>query len=313
VRVARRQLRSWAIATAAALVAAAPIIVLGASERHQIAFLAHHDVITPQAILVSMWFWSTPVAVVAWALVLAAAIGWVVDVRAALHRASGVRDVEGAPPLETLALSWLIVPVGVLLLTSIVSPGFTARYGTFAAPAAAILVALGLRRLLRAGRRAGVRDAWIAGIAGAALVFTIVPAWASQRGPYAKNQSDWNEIAATVSASATPGDAIVFDEGARPSRRTRLAMDTAPAAFTAVRDVTLKTAYPDASSWHDTAYTVSEAAARGRFAGVARVWLVEYAAGGLTDTWGVTDLRALGFHRTRTVDLHRSVVALYER
>ncbi|MBN9185992.1 MAG: glycosyltransferase family 39 protein [Microbacterium sp.] len=303
----RELLRSWAVASAAGIAAASPVLVLGLLERNQISYLAHRDEATPSSLLVSMWFGSIPFAVVAWTLIVVAGVGWAVDVRQAL------RLNRPLPRLESLAFAWLIVPVGMLLLMNIVSPGFTARYGTFAAPAAAVLIALGVRRLVRATRRAGVTRPWVAVAAAAALGATVIPVWVAQRQPYAQNQSDWNQIAAAIHAHARRGDAIVFDEGVRPSRRTRLAMDTDPQPFAAVRDVTLAVPYARESTWHSTAYTVAQAAARGRFDGVGRVWVVEYSTGGLVDTWGITDLRALGYRRTETLVEHRSVIALYER
>ena len=57
------------------------------------------------------------------------------------------------------------------------------------------------------------------------------------------------------------------------------------------------------------------AALLGRFDGIDRVWLVEYAATPSTpDTYGVADLTALGFHETTTrIPTHHALVALYER
>lgn len=91
-----------------------------------------------------------------------------------------------------------------------------------------------------------------------------------------------------------PGEAIVFDDGVRPSRRPRLAMSTDPAAFAAVSDPTLTTAYADGVSWHDTVSTVAEAVQRSLFDGIDRVWVVEYASGATPDSWGVADLEAAG-------------------
>ncbi len=105
----------------------------------------------------------------------------------------------------------------------------------------------------------------------------------------------------------------MFDEAVRPSRRPRLAMDTDPAAFAAVQDVTLKTPYAAGETWHATAFTVAEAARLARFDGVRRVWVVEYSSGAKADAWGLAGLEALGFHPTAQFDQHRSVVYLYSR
>jgi len=301
----RRHLRHWAVASGAALLAVTPLLVLGQLQRHQIAFLAHRDVVTPNTVLVKMWFAAWPFAVIAWALIAAAAGLWVRD----LVRRHAPRRLD----LETVALAWLVIPTGALLLANTVIADYTPRYGTFAAPAAAILMALGVRRLdgIHWSRR--VPHTAIAVLALAAVLVAAAPVWVGQRTAWAKNQSDWNDIAATVQTRAQPGDAIVFDDSVRPSRRPRLALDTDPAAFAAVRDVLLKTSYADSATWHATTYGIPEAAAYGRFAGVTRVWLVEYESGPAPDTWGVADLEALGFRVAEHVDLHRSDVYLLTR
>jgi mannosyltransferase len=60
---------------------------------------------------------------------------------------------------------------------------------------------------------------------------------------------------------------------------------------------------------------VSQAGALGRFDGLRRVWLIEYAASPRTvDSYGIADLADLGFHPTTTrIATHRAVIALYER
>jgi mannosyltransferase len=293
----RADLKRWLIASAAAVVLASPVLIGAYLQRQQVAFLAHRE-ITADTTLVKMWFGALPFAVIAWTLIAIATAGYVMDVvrRRRAH-------VPSAPRLELIALACLIVPMGILIGVSVIEPGYAARYGTFAAPAAAVLMAFGVRRLSR------VR--WVAVLVALVVIVAAVPIWASQRTPYAKNKSDWNDIAATIRTEAVPGDAIVFDESVRPSRRPRLAMSTDPASFVATRDVTVKTPYADGRSWHDTAYTVPEAAELGRFDDVERVWLVEYARNGEVNRTGEASLQALGFRRVHEIDEHSSVIYLY--
>ena len=153
-------------------------------------------------------------------------------------------------------------------------------------------------------------------LAAAALVVVVVaaaPVWVGQRTPWAKNESDWNDIAATIRQQAQPGDAIVFDDAVRPSRRPRLALDTDPAAFAGLDDVTLETSYADSTSWHSSVYSVPEAASLGRFDGVSRVWLVEYARDGVVDSTAVDDLHELGYRQADRIHLNSSVVLLFTR
>lgn len=301
----RRHLRHWAVASGAAALAVSPLVVLGQLQRHQIAFLEHRDTARPDTVLVKMWFGAWPFAVVAWALILLATVLWV---RGRLRRSRAAQPLD----LETVALAWLVLPTGVLLLVNAVIADYTPRYGTFAAPAAAILMALGVRRLDGIHLSKRMPGAVVAGIALVAVLAAAAPVYVGQRTPYAKNQSDWNEIAVTVQHEARQGDAIVFDASVRPSRRPRLALDTRPAAFAGLNDVLLETPYTESATWHATTYDIPEAAARGRFEGVTRVWLVEYESDA-PGTWGVADLEALGFRVAEHIDLHRSDVYLLTR
>lgn len=301
----RPQLRRWLLASTAAALAASPLLLLAATEAGQIAFLADRNVVNANSVLVQMWFGSVWFAVIAGAVIAVAGVEMLIDA-VRLRRSTPVSPLRA---LKVLALCWLLIPMGLLLGVSPVISGYTARYGTFAAPAAAVLIASGLSRWARSRRP-------LRGLAvgmAVALLVAAEPVWSSQRTPYAKNQSDWNQIAAVIHTRAEPGDAIVFDETSRLSRRPRLAMNTNPAPFEAVRDVTLKSPYPKNPIWYDTVYSVREAAALGRLDGVRRAWVVEYKTAGSTDTWGIGDLRALGFHQRIRVENHRSVIYLYER
>ncbi|MEZ3160102.1 glycosyltransferase family 39 protein [Microbacterium sp. BWT-B31] len=294
-RQGRRLLRTWAVWTGWAFVAALPVLTLAVIERNQIAFLAKTDRATASGILVRMWFETVPFAILAWALILVAIAGAVRRWRAAR------RLVEP----ETLALAWMVVPMGAVLAVNPFVGTFTPRYGTLAAPAAAILMACGVREIARC-RLAGASIL-------AAVVVLAVPVWAGQRTPWAKNDSDWNDLAAAIHAGARQGDAIVFDESVRPSLRPRLALDTNPAPFAAVSDVTLAIPYTDNDLWDSTAYSVPEAAALGRFDGVDRVWVVANARRGSSKPYGIADLEALGFRQASEEHLHSSVVSLFTR
>ncbi|MBS1675564.1 MAG: glycosyltransferase family 39 protein [Actinobacteria bacterium] len=302
----RRRWRAAAVSTGAALVLASPLAWFGFLQRRQIAFLAVRESITPEVVLRDMWFQEWWFAAIAWALILVAAIYFV-------REAMRIRR-SGAPlgmRLETFALSWMVLPMGLLIAASPFVSGYTARYGTFSAPAVAIMMALGVRRLARLPRRRlGVA---LAAVSVAAVVAAAVPVAALQRGPYAKNGSDWNDISAYISANAQPGDGIVFDDGARPSQRTRLAKETDPHAFRNTRDLLLRTHYPDSYTWYDQSYGIPRAAGMGRFDGVDRVWVVELKFEGVEDTWGLAPLQQLGYHETQRHDGAGSVILLYER
>lgn len=304
----RRRLKRWMIASAGAVIAASPVILLAVSQRQQIAFLAHRDRVTPIMVLVKMWFSARPFAVLAWTLIALAIVVWVRR-RLRLRRQGEPSGLD----LETVALAWLVVPTGILLAASPFVAGYTPRYGTIAAPAAAILIALGVWRLGDLHFGSGVPRSALAALAVVAVVVSAMPVWAAQRTPWAKNKSDWNDIAATIQRDAQQGDAIVFDDSVRPSRRPRLALDTDPAAFAGIADVTLETSYADSTTWHSSVYSVAETARLGRFAGVSRVWVVEYARNGDADSTAIPDLEALGYRQAERITLHTSVVLLFTR
>jgi mannosyltransferase len=311
----RTQLRRWFLATAGGVLAAAPVVWFGIAERRQIGYLGRRDVVNAQSVLVDMWFGNIWFALLAWTLIAAAVIELAVSARRS-------RSLTSPARLSALAVAWLFIPVGLLVAASVFATGYTSRYGTFAAPAAAILMVGGMTwlgrlgcsaRLSRDGQRREGRGRWVTAVAFAAVVAVALPIWAAQRGPYGMG-SDWNQITATVSARAQPGDGIVFDHTRRPSKRPRLALDTNPTAYIGLHDVLLRTPYPKRTLWHSSVWSIPEAAARGRFDGIDRLWVVEYrTASGKADRWGLAALTALGYHRVGSVGGHRHVVLEYSR
>ncbi|GAB3119242.1 glycosyltransferase family 39 protein [Glaciibacter psychrotolerans] len=322
-RPGRAFARRWIITVALAGLAAVPLLYWAAREGHQIAYLATDDEITPHSIFVGLWFGTFAFAVLAWTLIVVAIIGTIVSLRedrtqspaafaaAAESAASAASGASGAsrwraPRFDLVAACWLFVPSTALVGIGLFAPVFTGRYLSFCAPAAAMLLACGLTVLF--GRRPAVL--WVS----VALVMALaVPVYLSQREPYSKNNSDWAEISATLGAHARPGDAVAFDESARPSRRPRLAMHAYPAGFVGLRDITLNVPFSRNTTWYDSAYTVAQAATRGRFDGVQRVWLIEYAEGRTVDSSGLISALAQGFAVTTFYRQHASVIYELER
>jgi mannosyltransferase len=293
----RRVLVPWLIAAGSAALAASPLLVLAFLERGQIAYLADRTEVSPTAVLVTIWFGEVPFAIVGWALTVA---GLVIAALPWLRR-------RGAPrhPIELLVLAWFLLPSVLLIGTSPIVAGFTARYLALCTPAVALLMAVPLGMLAARWRPA-------LAIGTAVVVAAGAGPWVAQRGPYAMNDSDWAEISADVARVIQPGDAVVFDESVRPSRRPRLALRTYPVPV-AWRDPTRGTPFRENSTWHDGTITVPRAAARGRFDGVDRVWMIEYAIGGRADTADIADLEHLGFHRGRELSTHRSRIIEFIR
>jgi mannosyltransferase len=314
-RVPRSTWRRWLVTAGSAVVAASPVVVFSILERSQVAFLASRNTTSFPSLSVGLWFTSWWVAVAAWTLIAVAAFGWI---RRIARRAAQVIDaapVTGAravatvrrrasgpqPSAEVVAFTWLLVPAILLLASTLVVADFSGRYLSMSAPAAALAIGIGIDRL--ASRRVGF------GIAATAVVLALcVPTYLSQRTPFAKNQSDWAEISATVAAHDAPGQAVVFDESTRPSKRPRLAYRTYPHGFTGLADVTLSTPYWETDTWHDAALTVPQALSAGRLNGYTTVWLIEYATPSHVDSYGRAALEAAGFSVSASYRTHRAVV-----
>ncbi|GAA4151937.1 glycosyltransferase family 39 protein [Leifsonia shinshuensis] len=311
-RAPRRTIRGWLIAVGAAILATAPLLIVAIGQHHQIAYLGAVQQLAPQTLFSGLWFGdSWPLAIAAWALI-GVAVVTEARRRALVARAAGGGLFFGSgtrlPSLVPLALLWLVLPPAILIAVQSVVPDFTARYVSFCAPAAALLIACGVDDLMRWRRWAGV-------VAGVLVLALCVPVYVAERTPYAKNQSDWAEVSAAIGANAHAGDGVVFDESTKPSKLPRLAEHTYPAGFAGTKDIALDLPFAQTTSWRDSVYTVRQAAALGRFDGVGRVWLIEYAASpGSVDDYGVADLAALGFHETSTrIATHRELISLYER
>lgn len=296
-RVPRTTWHRWIVAAVSAVLAASPVIVFSVLERSQVAFLASRDTTGFNSLAVGLWFSTWWIAVAAWALVAVAACAWIWRLG---RRVPGPTHPQG-PSIELVAFAWLLVPGGLLLLSTAVVADFSGRYLSMSAPAAAIAIGVGLERL--ATRRLAF------GVVGTIFFMSLcAPTYVAQRTPYAKNESDWAEISATVGAHARAGQAVIFDESAQPSKRPRLAYRTYPRGFRGLADVTLNVSYQQAPTWHDEALTVPNAISAGRLAGYSTIWLIEYATPSHVDSYGQADLEAAGYSVVASYRMHRSEI-----
>ena len=336
-RPGREWVRRWVTVVCCSAVAASPFVLVAFFERGQIAYLYNNAQVTFSSIFTALWFSYLPFAVLAWALIAvavgAALFAWRAKVRQeagdaagrtaaggvpagadsdpgvgglGVDRATPVGTATRLPGLTFVALTWLLLPSLVLIGTQYIYRDFTGRYLTYCAPAAALLMALGLCALAR--RHTAII------VAGLVLIVAMgVPAYLVQRGPYSMNGSDWAELSTMMAKHAHRGDAIVFDEKATPSRRPRLAEYTYPSGFTGLKDLTLETPYQHNDTWYDRTYTMQQTYDLGRFAGQNRVWLIEYARGSHADTWGLSDMVRFGYHETAHYRAYSAVVYLFQR
>ncbi|GAA3893970.1 glycosyltransferase family 39 protein [Leifsonia kafniensis] len=316
---------AWLATSAGALLLAGPLFVLAFFERAQISYLSTDSEVGFTTLTVGLWFGEAWFAVVAWLLIgVALGVrmrqGWLLRHSRLSTRSrptggggpprrqadEGTDSLENPqlPSLEFVAASWLFVPTAFLVLMNLVFAGFTGRYSSYSAPAAALLMASGLVWLGRNRR-------WRILVGTLLIIALAVPIYWEQRGPHAKNDSDWAAVSAVVETHAMTGDAVVFDETVRPSRRPRLAMHAYPAGFVGLRDVALDIPAVDNNTWYDRAYPIETAIGLGRLEGMDRVWLINYSDPGHTDVYAVSALTALGLTATDHFRTHRSVITLY--
>lgn len=299
----RPMLRHWLIATTGGVVLAAPILVWGFLQRNQISYLSHRNAASWDSVVVGQWFGNRLyAAMVLVLLVVAATNAALLRVRARGRPDEALSRAPEAPEparlnIVVLASAVAFVPPAVLLIANLFGAVYTNRYLAMSAPAIAVLIGYLLSRI-----------PWVWGIVALlALTLSAIPTYLQQRTPFAKNDSDWSQVADIVRGHATADDAVVFDDATRPSVRLRLAIHTYPGAFDGLNDITLNVPYAENSWWWDKTFRVKTVASR--FTGVDRVWLLEYRpADRPADTYGLADLRALGFDITATYPAHRSVV-----
>ena len=182
---------------------------------------------------------------------------------------------SGAPfTTTTVALPWLVLPPLILLAVSVVKPVYVERYVVFGQPALALLCAAGLAWLARriAGSPAGRR---IPALAWAAALVILGAAAALLAGPQrtarltSSRPDNLRGVSAVVAAHERPGDAVFY----LPSE-VRVVSMAYPAPFRRLRDLALS-ASPVASDTLTGTQVWAPVLAR-RFARVPRVWLVRW-------------------------------------
>jgi mannosyltransferase len=296
-RAPRRTILRWLAASVAAAVLALPIVLIGASQRGQLAFLARRDYATVESVVVGQWFGSSWwFAAAAWTLIVVA-----------VTTAVPLRRTRSSRRAVVVALAWLVVPTAVLLAGNAwLTPMYNLRYLSLSAPAVALLAAIGLRGLggLASLRPSGVDVRRAVPLLGLALVLAAAaPGYLAQRGPYAKDHgADFRQAADVVAANATAGDAIVFDQSAKPSRRPRLSLDLYPQKFAGLDDVALKRPLFERADLWDVVAPLPAIA--DRVEAHSRVWVVESG----DDSTDVAELRSLGYTVERRIPVHRTVI-----
>jgi mannosyltransferase len=181
-----------------------------------------------------------------------------------------VHDGGSAGRLATIVLPWVLVPTLALLLESAVAaPLYSPRYLTFAAPAAAIIIAVALT----AGRRR-----WVAPLALVVMLALTMPSWVHQRSPEGKQSSSWGEVAALIASerAAEPSgqvDAAIYGPlRNHPDANMAMLALAYPQQFAGLTDLKAGTSAGDLGTlW---AGRVPLADARDQIDGTRVVWMI---------------------------------------
>lgn len=181
----------------------------------------------------------------AWqAAAVGAALLGLAAIALAVIRPAAVGDRKS--DLLAATLPWLVLPTALVAAYAVaVAPIYQPRYFTFTAPAAAILIAVGVRTLTR-------RWVAVAGLSVYLVCVTVV--FASQRIPFAKSGSDWSAAADVVAHSAQEGDAVYFaprydvPSAEEITMTTRRIAQSYPSAFARLDDLTLERTGADSAT-----------------------------------------------------------------
>jgi len=304
----RALLRRWVQSLAVTAAGAAPIGLIAYAERHQVAFLAKRHYVTAQNVLVNQWFGMPGITVACWGLILLGlgvfVMGWRAgSTVAVLDRRRSDREVL------LVGAAWLVLPTALLVLGNAISPMYNTRYLSYSAPAAALLIAFGAMTVTRiavkaaADRRIRMSAVAVLGVVVVALAALATPDYLRDRGPFAKDGgSDMRQTADYIATHAQPGDAVVFDQSPKPSRRPEMAYRLYPQQFAAVTVPELLTPYYRRDSIWDRMEPI--ASIRSELASAPSVWAVELPKG--SDIPGdIQDLTAHGYRIVSTQLINR--------
>jgi mannosyltransferase len=300
--LARRKARllPWLAAAGAAVVVLSPLISLGYRQDGALAWVTRpglSSIVTLVRLLAGSKALITLLAVLALCGV-ASGLG-----------AGRLREIS----VVTVALPWLVLPPSILLAASLVRPVYVERYVVFCQPALALLCAAGLAWLARlaAVSRPGRRTPALAWAAPAVILAVIAALLAGPQRTVrltSARPDNLRGVSAVVAANERPGDAVFY----LPSEARVVSM-AYPAPFRKLRDLALKESPVASDSLTGTQVRTSVLAKR--FAGVHRVWLVQW-ADQLSDRPGTKIGReelnlVSSMHLVHRWTVHSVVVSLY--
>ncbi|AZS35606.1 hypothetical protein CVS47_00198 [Microbacterium lemovicicum] len=273
-RSPRRVWIGWAVSTAVTAAATLPFLALVRSQQSQLGTGGDRNPLSllRKVLVNQLYLGETPndaalpsLFGIAWqaAAILLGLSGAVIMALAILRPA---RPGDMKRELLAVALPWLALPtVAIALYAIIVAPVYQPRYFTFTAPAAAVLIALGLRSLRRR----------LAVVIGAICLIGCLIVLASQRTPFSKSGSDWSAAAAIVGEYAQPGDAVYFSpryDASLVSLTARRIAEAYPGNFQGLTDLTLRKTGAETDSLDGVSVQLSEV--QNELAGYAHIWML---------------------------------------
>jgi len=167
-------------------------------------------------------------------VILVALVGWLLMIAPAVWR-----RFRPIPPRRIdlgplgILIPWVVVPTALVILLSLVAhPMYTGRYFAFTTPAVALLMGATISRL---------RVRWMRVGSIALLAVLVLPIYLSQRGPTAKNGTDWQQAAAILQSHAKPGQDIYYSP-ARAGVKVSIAKieQAYPAVLSSLHDISLR-------------------------------------------------------------------------
>jgi mannosyltransferase len=288
----RRALVPFAIAVAAALGLASPLIALTATQRQQVAWIGTAGNGYATGVLAEQWFTYSRLFMCACVILLAWGSVQLVT-----------RKAGGPGCALAVALPWIVMPTVLLVAYSIfVRDVYQPRYLTYTTPGLALLLAVCARAVARERLR-------LLAVLLAVLAASSSTAFVTQREPYAKpGGADYSAIADLIEANSRPQDCIAFAiasgiGGPEPLRASAAAR---PAAFAHLDDVAAGISGADAAQLWSEDLPLDSDIVRPRLAGCSVLWLVIDRA---TPSPLMDSAKRQGFGVDREWNLHRSLVA----
>jgi mannosyltransferase len=254
----RQLLAGWAVSAVGAALLSFPVDRLSLGQTGQLPFGRLTLTGTLNTLLFEQYFSGAtptvgrgvpipPTSAWAAAVVVVAALGWLLFAAPLIWRR--FRPVPPRQlPLGALGVlvPWVVLPTALVILYSLVAhPMYSGRYFAFTTPAMALIMAAPIARL---------RVPWMRVATIAAIGIVVLPIYVSQRGPTAKNGTDWQEAAAIIQAHAKPGQDIYYGP-ARPGVKVSIhkIAQAYPAVLSSLHDITLRqTAIQAAEIWGTT-------------------------------------------------------------